>query len=170
MAGLLSYVRVFSSGSSEVDRFVDGEKVQQKFFGQMQKLVNKSKTLMNKVKLIQRGPATQMDVTPDSGSLFWCPRFCSIDVVPAFEVDGRIYVAKPKKNELMPSYRWRQSYSVEETRKLMEVGDKDDTCDHQVFRILKVLRNREPGLSLLTSYSGKWMWSYRGNTRIWDSD
>ena len=115
----------------------------------MQTLINNSYTMRNKVKLKQHGPATQMDVYRSSG--FSGPKFYSVDVVPAFEVNGCTYVAKPIKNETMSKYYWRQSYSVEEKGRLVGV-DKGNECRKQVFRILKVLRNREPGLSLLTSY------------------
>jgi len=149
--GLLSDVKVFSYGMNQTDRYVDGEKVQRRFFGQMQRFINDSAILRNKVKLIAHGPATQMDVYPDSGLLSWGPKFYSVDVVPAFEVDGYIYVAKPIKNGTMPSCCWRRSYSVQEKNKLIK-ADAGNQSRKKVFRILKVIRNREPGLSLLTSY------------------
>jgi hypothetical protein len=145
LRGLLNYKGILG------DWFVDAQKVNNKFFGQIQKCINESTVMKGKAKLINHGPATQMDVYLESGVVFWGPKFYSVDIVPAFEVDGNLYVAKPLKDKSIPAGIWRRSFSIEEKQKL-ESADRINGCRKQVFRILKVIRNREPGLSLLTSY------------------
>jgi hypothetical protein len=146
LGGLLSSRYVFGG-----DGFVDAEKLNNKFFGKVHSCINESSQMKGKARLINHGPATQMDVHHESGIEFWGPKFYSVDMVPAFEVSGSLYVAKPLKNQSIPAGSWRQSFSVEEKRKL-ESADRSNGCRKQVFRILKVIRNREPGLSSLTSY------------------
>ena len=86
-------------------------------------------------------------------------KFYSVDMVPVYEIPVRkgteiewnMYVAKPVKNDEKFKLTWRISFSLSE-KVLISDMDKDNGCRKQVLRILKVIRNREPGLALLTSY------------------
>ena len=79
-------------------------------------------------------------------------KFYSVDMVPVYEMtNGDMYVAKPVKNDEKLKLAWRISFSLQE-KDLLSNMDKDNGCRKQVLRILKVIRNREPGLALLTSY------------------
>ena len=107
----------------------------------------------DRIKLLYHGPAVQMDV------MHWpnkSEKFYSVDMVPTIEISRRnsesdYYVAKPIKGQSGPQDAWRQSFSLEEKKRLV-AADKDNGCRKQVFRVLKVIRNREPGLAPLTSY------------------
>lgn len=145
LGGLLSFKGILGGS------YVDAIKANNKFFGQVQTCVNKSTAMKDKVRLINHGPATQMDVYLEAAFVPSGPKFYSVDIVPAFEVNGRIYVAKPLKNQSIAAGSWRESFSVEEKQKL-EKADRNNGCRKQVLRMLKVIRNREPGLSQLTSY------------------
>jgi len=108
--------------------------------------------MRDKVKLVKHGPATQMDVYPNaSPHTELGSKFYSVDIVPTFDVDRNLYIAKQKKDEPMSTSLWRQSFSVEERKKLT-AADKENGCRKQVLRILKVIRNREATLNKLTTY------------------
>ena len=107
-------------------------------------------------KLRRHGPAIQIDVNylrPTSG------KFYSVDMVPTIQIpigNGKYeyYVPKPIKDAWGPQNAWRRSFSLDEKERLANI-DQDQGCRKQVLRVLKVLRNREPGLQLLTSYHFK---------------
>jgi len=126
----------------------------------------------DRIKLRRHGPAIQMDVNylwPTPQKLFY-----SVDMVPTIQIPNRsgeyeYYVAKPIKEapelanrsglawnhySLPTQNEWRRSFSLEEKRRLVNF-DQDQGCRKQVLRVLKVLKNREPGLQLLTSYHFK---------------
>jgi len=126
----------------------------------------------DRIKLRSHGPAIQMDVNylwPTPQKLFY-----SVDMVPTIQISNRsgeyeYYVAKPIKEApelanqsglawnhyfLPTQNEWRRSFSLEEKRRLVNF-DQDQGCRKQVLRVLKVLKNREPGLKLLTSYHFK---------------
>ena len=78
-------------------------------------------------------------------------KFYSVDMVPAIEIprgNGKsdYYVAKSIKGLSRPRNTWRQSFSLEEKKRLV-TADDGNGCRKQVFRVLKVIRNREPGLA-----------------------
>src|SRR6218665_1981075 len=126
--------------------YLNAQRTADKFFGQLQKCINNSQELSAAVTLRRHGPAAQMDVSR-GGALFY-----SVDVVPTYEVNGERYVAKPITGDAMPdSLAWRRSYSIEAKEKILG-ADGNNGCRKKVFRILKVIRNREPVLAPLTSY------------------
>ena len=107
----------------------------------------------DRIKLSYHGPAVQMDVMhwPNTSEKFY-----SVDMVPMIEIprgndESEYYVAKPIKRLTSHQDAWRKSFSLEEKRRLV-TADKDNGCRKQVFRVLKVIRNREAGLMQLTSY------------------
>lgn len=141
---VLNYWNFFGRFSG--DRYVSSSKTVDTFKSVLQKLINDSDRMKGKVKLREHGPAVQMDVYPDSGVFFWGSRLYSVDIVPTYVVGQEMYVAKPIKGEqVKDEMTWRLSYSVQEKEKLVG-GAKN------VLRVLKVIRNREPGLAPLTSY------------------
>ena len=94
-------------------------------------------------------PATPVEEEPSK-------LFYSVDMVPTIQIPGRdgeddYYVAKPIKGASKLQIAWRRSFSVKEKDRLTTM-DEDNGCRKQVLRVLKVIRNREAGLALLTSY------------------
>jgi len=111
--------------------------------------------IKDRVKLRRHGPAVQMDVMqgPQQSTKFY-----SVDMVPAIEIprgNGKsdYYVAKPIKGSSSAGSEnaWRKSFSLEEKNRLV-TADDGNLCRKQIFRILKVIRNREAALTPLTSY------------------
>ena len=107
----------------------------------------------DRTRLRQHGPAVQMDVMP-KGRPAKKP-FYSVDMVPTIQISGRngedeYYVPKPIKGER--EIAWRRSFSLKEKQYLATIDRWDNGCRKQVLRVLKVIRNREPGLAPLTSY------------------
>jgi len=107
----------------------------------------------DRIKLRRHGPAIQMDVLSTPAKLFY-----SVDMVPTIQIrptggNGAVqyYVAKPIKDACGPQISWRRSFSLQEKERLATI-DQDKGCRKQILRVLKVIRNREPGLQLLTSY------------------
>lgn len=85
-----------------------------------------------------------------------CKLFYSVDMVPTIQISSKddeydYYVAKPIKGASNFQIAWRRSFSLKEKERLLTF-DGDNGCRKQVLRILKVIRNREAGLALLTSY------------------
>jgi len=108
----------------------------------------------DRTKLRRHGPAIQMDVS--HLPLTPTKLFYSVDMVPTIQISGgngedHYYVAKPIKRASGPQIAWRRSFSLQEKDRLTTL-DQDQGCRKQVLRVLKVIRNREPGLKLLTSY------------------
>jgi len=98
----------------------------------------------DRIKLRRHGPAIQMDVCVESSKPFY-----SVDMVPTIQIgDNCYYVAKPLSGA---EIAWRRSFSLREKERLSTLDD-DNGCRKQVLRVLKVMRNREPGLARLTSY------------------
>lgn len=97
------------------------------------------------------GPARQIDVWEASSNI----KLYSVDMVPAYEVDKELYVAKPfiNENEDQPTMTstWRQSFSLEEKEKMKAI-DSDKGCRKRVLRVLKFLRNVSTELHPLVSY------------------
>jgi len=107
-----------------------------------------------KVHLWQRGSAARMDIHMNAGKIFWGPTFYSVNIIPAFDVNGCLYIAKPWKYQAMPLYCWRKSYDHDEKMKLDE-SERSNGCNKQVLRILKIMRNKDIELSLLSSFHFK---------------
>jgi len=131
------------------------------------------KNMKQYVKLHRHGPAVQMDVTKietDASSstdisglnkvggarpVGRKPWF-SVDIVPTLKIrksnenDFEYYVAKPTKHSQCDN-AWRRSYSIDEKKKFRNM-DSDNGCRKQVYRILKVIRNREASLARISSY------------------
>jgi len=120
----------------------------------------------DRIKLRRHGPAIQMDVMhlPDTlndsqgtpGTPVESKLFYSVDMVPTIQISGsdgkdHYYVAKPVKGASNLQMAWRRSFSVKEKERLTTF-DEDNGCRKQVLRVLKVLRHREAGLAMLTSY------------------
>ena len=108
----------------------------------------------DRIKLRRHGPAIQMDVS--YLPLTAAKLFYSVDMVPTIQILGEngedhYYVAKPIKGVSGPQTAWRRSFSMQEKDRLATL-DHDQGCRKQVLRVLKVIRNREPGLRPLTSY------------------
>lgn len=122
------------------------------FFSKLQKIINDSTQMRDKVKLINHGPAVQMDVYEGMAG---GRKLYSVDMVPTHEIggpqNGEQYVSKPIKGVPMNAKAWRRSFSFQEKQKFDAI-DGDGGCRKQVLRVLKVLRNREAGLAKLTSY------------------
>ena len=117
----------------------------------------------DRIKLRRHGPAVQMDVMhwPNTSEKFY-----SVDMVPMIEIprgndESEYYVAKPIKKRSIgrrkakpfsgPQDSWRESFALEE-KKCLETADDGNGCRKQVFRVLKVLRHHDGGLSQLSSY------------------
>ena len=111
----------------------------------------------DRIKLRRHGPAIQMDImhlseTPEAPKRL----FYSVDMVPTIQISGingdnDYYVAKPIKGVSSCQIAWRRSFSLKEKDRLTTI-DEDNGCRKQILRVLKVIRNREAGLALLTSY------------------
>jgi hypothetical protein len=123
------------------------EETASKFYSALQLIINENDEMKRKINLRKHGPAVQMDVYKDD---FKQQKFFSVDMVPTFELGNRRYVSKPLKEGNHSDVAWRQSFSVEEKNKLMNI-DADNGCRKQVLRVLKVLRNRSPELRVLES-------------------
>ena len=143
------------------------KKLANKFFGELQEACSEDseddssssssssseddlRRIKDRITLHQHGPAVQMDVMDPTAT----NKIYSVDMVPTIEISsGELYVAKPIKGTCRPNLQiaWRRSFSVNEKERLATL-DGDNGCRKQVLRVLKVIRNREPGLALLTSY------------------
>src|SRR6218665_4147817 len=66
---------------------------------------------------------------------------------------------------------WRRSFSIEEKEKILR-ADGNNGCRKKVLRILKVIKNREPGLAPLTSYHLKTalLWEMDEMRNNWSED
>ena len=125
-----------------------------RFYGTLQKILNKHSARLRDVTLRRHGPAIQMDVSRGKDVPWY-----SVDVVLAHEVQlgprKRIFVAKQIKTadgkQAQEKDTWRLSFSLDE-KSLFDGMDSDKGCRRHVLRILKVVRNREDGLKKLTSY------------------
>ena len=137
------------------DRCISPESKVAEFCGTLQKLINNHGVMSRLVKLRYHGPAVQMDVYREETDKRRDNVWYSVDVVLSYEVKlqrrKRIFVAKPLKSDERESRPWRLSYSLEE-KALFDGMDRDNGCRKKILRILKVWRNREPGMYLLTSY------------------
>jgi len=118
------------------------------FCSELQKIINKSANMKEKVKLRLHGPALQMDVYQDNTQR---QKIYSVDMVPTYEVGGCLFVAKPLKGESTDLTAWRRSFSLQEKEKF-EAMDRDNGCRKQVLRVLKAIRNKEVVLNQMTSY------------------
>jgi len=140
---------LFQTGA---DGIVSPKDTTRMFFSKLQLIINSSSNMNGKIRLINHGPAVQMDVYEDR---IGGKKLYSVDMVPTFEIgDGaekKMYVSKPIKLEDEACNAWRRSFSLQEKGKFVAM-DRDNGCRKKVMRILKVLRNREPGLTQLTSY------------------
>jgi len=115
----------------------------------------------DRIKLRRHGPAVQMDVMDRPATATNAIKIYSVDMVPTIEISsGELYVAKPIKetsssSSLSKTWKlqnaWRRSFSMKEKERLATL-DGGNGCRKQVLRVLKVIRNREAGLTLLTSY------------------
>ena len=164
--------------AEDMNNFLSAVKLADNFMGELQKCLKKCQKkacnrearsndeeaiwkleqlqhIHDRIKLRRHGPAIQMDVnqwpTPE--------KFYSVDMVPTIQIpvgNGKYeyYVAKPIKDAWGPQNAWRRSFSLDEKERLANI-DQDQGCKKQVLRVLKVLKNREPGLQLLTSYHFK---------------
>ena len=128
------------------------------FCGTLQTLSNNYPHMSRLVMLRCHGPAVQMDVYRTEVDRRRNNVWYSVDVVLSYEAKldqrKRIFVAKPLKSiEGAPQVKntWRLSFSLEE-KELFDGMDRDNGCRKKVLRILKVVRNREAGLTKLTSY------------------
>ena len=139
----------------DYDHCISPESKVAEFCGTLQKLINSHPDMSRLVKLRYHGPAVQMDVYRDETDKRRNNVWYSVDVVLSYEVKlqqrKRIFVAKPLKSDESESQPWRLSYSLEE-KSLFNGMDRDNGCRKKVLRILKVWRNREAGMYLLTSY------------------
>jgi len=162
------------------DDYVSADKVASHFMGQLSACIDEIQTensdkedvpdelrhVKDNIVLRKHGPAIQMDVfrSPSLSSSNGDDRgkpFYSVDMVPTFEMvnesgQKEYYVAKPLKgvdsvDPLTMKFAWRRSFSLDEKDRLVDM-DKNNTCKKAIFRMLKVIRNRECGLALLTSY------------------
>jgi len=127
------------------DLYVDPGRTIDIFFSELQQLVKDSEQMRWKVKLSRHGLAIRMDVFPDSGVLLWGPRLYSVDLVPAYQVGGALYVSKPLEEVVPNRMTWRRSFSVQEKENPPD-GAK---C---VLRALTAIRNHESDLEPLTLY------------------
>jgi len=110
----------------------------------------------DRIKLRRHGPAVQMDVMDLPPIVGPTNKIYSVDMVPTIAISNRngendYYVAKPMKATCYHQIAWRRSFSVKEKERLTTL-DGGNGCRKQVLRVLKVIRNREPGLAQLTSY------------------
>jgi len=133
---------------------IDGEQLSEKiarqFLGALQKCINSSDEMKNRVTLRKHTlTATQMDVYTDSMKRI---KLYSVDYVPCYEVDGKIYLVKPIFEG--DTETWRQCLSMMEKKKLVGI-DSDQGCRRQVIRVLKVIRNASNELQALSSFHFK---------------
>jgi len=110
---------------------------------ELRNITQNSVRLKGTLKFSQRGPVIQMDVHPDSWFIFWGPLLYSVDLVPAYQVDGTVFVSTPLKGETPNAMTWRRSFSIH---------DEDSVCEdvHSVFLALLTVHNREFDLAPLT--------------------
>ncbi len=136
----------------DTNGYLSSEKIKNVFFGDIQKVINNSAGLKVGVKLKKHGPAIQMDVFKSNGD-----RWYSVDLVPAFEVRGapekELFVAKPVKGQPGDSeITWRRSFSLYEKSLLSNPDGRNNGCQKQCARIMKVIRDREASLQKVHSY------------------
>ena len=138
------------------------------------------RNINGRIKLRRHGPAIQMDVMHDTPAKKKpSKKFYSVDVVPTIQVLGidgeedHYFVAKPVKGASKLQVEWRRSFSVQEKEHLATL-DKDSGCRKQLLRVLKVLRHRDGGLGVLSSYHLKTvifrMTDKPGNPDKWKSE
>lgn len=167
----------FASPTFTSNEFIMPSKVRQWFFGSVQKSVNEFKKSKEKeglpVDLVvtANGPAVTLVLTDkedqeakkdkDKNMMMKL----SVDLVPAFLLsDDKHYVAKPlptpESDETIPLNKseslWRQSFSLKE-KELLKNMDKPQLeqyagCRHDLVRITKTVRRKDPTLAKLTSY------------------
>lgn len=128
--------------------YVDPEKTIDIFIDELRNQVKTSVQMKGKVDFNRRGLAIRMDVYLNSGLVFWGKHLYSVDLVPAYQVDGVLFVPKPLKEDtcrpIPKRLTWRRSFSFRDKQDLSG-GAK---C---VFLALEAVRNHEPGLAPLTS-------------------
>src|SRR6218665_1735718 len=92
-----------------VDLYVDPDRTVHALINELRNITKNSVRLKGILKFSQRGPVIQMDVHPDSWFIFWGPLLYSVDLVPAYQVDGTLFVSTPLKGETPKAMTWRQS-------------------------------------------------------------
>lgn len=125
--------------------YVDPGKTIDILIKELQTVIKKSKMMKGRVKLRRNGPVIQMNVHPDSGFIFWGPSLYSVNLIPAYQIRGVLFVSKPLKEDTPNRMTWRQSFSDQEIQNLPEGAES-------VLHVLKVIHNREPELAPLTPY------------------
>ena len=153
------------------DDLLSPEKLANKFIGELQQCLKQCQQdacydatweseqlrhINDRIKLRRHGPAVQMDVMDRPATATNRTKIYSVDMVPTIAIssgylEDDYYVAKPMKETWNFQIAWRRSFSVKEKERLATL-DGDNGCRKQVLRVLKVIRNREPALALLTSY------------------
>lgn len=125
--------------------------VRDKFHGELQRWLNRrvahNPALRGEIKIRYGGPAIRAVVYRYGEEWF------NVDLVPAYEVingfERQLYVAKPRGDD---DTLWRHSLSVEEKNRLQNIDGPDNGCRKKVVRILKVVRDKEPGLDKMVSF------------------
>lgn len=113
------------------------------FFNEWQNIIKKSKMMKDRVKLIKHDSVIRMDIYQESGFIFRGLRLYSVDLVPAYQVDGALFVSKALKGETLNAMSWRRYFPVR---------DKENLSYGAEFVLLALLavRHHEPDLALLT--------------------
>ena len=113
------------------------------FFNELQNIIKKFKMMKDRVKLIKHDSVIRMDIYQESGFIFRGLRLYSVDLVPAYQVDGALFVSKALKGETPNAMSWRRYFPVR---------DKENLSYGSEFVLLALLavRHHEPDLALLT--------------------
>ena len=173
------HISRFANPTFTNSEFIMPSKVRQWFFGLVQKSVNefvKSKekeSLPVDLVVTDNGPAITLVLTDketpkakdDKVKKTKKKMKLAADLVPAFLLsDDKHYVAKPlptTDSEEATSFDkserlWRQSFSLKEKELLKNIDKPQSSqyggCRHELVRITKTVRRKDPTLARLTSY------------------
>ncbi|XP_068751496.1 uncharacterized protein [Montipora capricornis] len=162
---------------TNADGYIIPEKLRASwFFGLVQKAVNNLKEKYSpspiKLEVHAHGPAVQLDITVNSSG-----KKLSADLVPSFQLSPTEYfVAKSYTGKKVPpadpKLLWRQSFSVKEKARLLDMDKEDQGCRHELLRIIKTMIRAESSFAKVTSYHLKTIFlQYNSNSGLqWGSD
>jgi hypothetical protein len=145
-------------------------KVRSWFFGLVQQAVNEYRSKKGEkdpnLKLSDNGPAAKLLIDDKEAK-----RKLEVDLVPAFLFkpkkeslsavpgEGRHYVAKQLPEEMITDkvicpreMLWRQSFSLQEKRKMKNLDKDDSGCRREVVKVIKTIVKKDSTLAKLSSF------------------
>ena len=136
--------------------------------GEVQKIINNTDFGKYELKLHDHGPALSVSVKEDKIHGQYLP---SIDLVPSVEIkDGVAFVVKfpkPGRSWGVEHQLWKRCNSYEARQKMASI-DSGNKCFREVYRVGKVIRNREPNLKHISSFQLKCVIFHLSDTSMED--